>query len=81
MSSLVWSTSHRHAEELLEQDEEVFVDAINSSFVSLPLLKCVIPLSLYDGNIQTDQLECYCPLCLYKVDRKTGVFCDSKKEN
>uniref|UniRef100_A0A673AUZ2 Ubiquinone biosynthesis monooxygenase COQ6, mitochondrial n=1 Tax=Sphaeramia orbicularis TaxID=375764 RepID=A0A673AUZ2_9TELE len=32
-SSLVWSTSHRLAEELLELDEESFVDAINSAFV------------------------------------------------
>ncbi|KAA8582240.1 hypothetical protein FQN60_008980, partial [Etheostoma spectabile] len=31
-SSLVWSTSHRLAEELLELDEESFVDAINSAF-------------------------------------------------
>uniref|UniRef100_A0A665WYS5 Ubiquinone biosynthesis monooxygenase COQ6, mitochondrial n=1 Tax=Echeneis naucrates TaxID=173247 RepID=A0A665WYS5_ECHNA len=31
-SSLVWSTSHQHAEELLELDEESFVDAINSAF-------------------------------------------------
>lgn len=36
-SSLVWSTSHRLAEELLELDEESFVDAINSAFVSLAL--------------------------------------------
>uniref|UniRef100_A0AAQ5ZXQ0 Ubiquinone biosynthesis monooxygenase COQ6, mitochondrial n=1 Tax=Amphiprion ocellaris TaxID=80972 RepID=A0AAQ5ZXQ0_AMPOC len=34
-SSLVWSTSHRLAEELLELDEESFVDAINSAFVSV----------------------------------------------
>ncbi|KAI1895528.1 hypothetical protein AGOR_G00107180 [Albula goreensis] len=34
LSSLVWSTSHRHAEELLELDEESFVDAINSAFWS-----------------------------------------------
>ncbi|XP_076017847.1 ubiquinone biosynthesis monooxygenase COQ6, mitochondrial [Genypterus blacodes] len=33
-SSLVWSTSHRLAEELLEMDEESFVDAINSAFWS-----------------------------------------------
>ncbi|XP_072555375.1 ubiquinone biosynthesis monooxygenase COQ6, mitochondrial [Paramormyrops kingsleyae] len=33
-SSLVWSTSHRHAGELLELDEETFVDAINSAFWS-----------------------------------------------
>uniref|UniRef100_A0A4W5KHK2 Coenzyme Q6 monooxygenase n=1 Tax=Hucho hucho TaxID=62062 RepID=A0A4W5KHK2_9TELE len=33
-SSLVWSTSHRRAEELLQLDEESFVDAINSAFVS-----------------------------------------------
>uniref|UniRef100_A0A8C2BHE6 Ubiquinone biosynthesis monooxygenase COQ6, mitochondrial n=1 Tax=Cyprinus carpio TaxID=7962 RepID=A0A8C2BHE6_CYPCA len=31
-SSLVWSTSHQHAEELLQLDEESFVDAINSAF-------------------------------------------------
>uniref|UniRef100_A0A665WZF6 Ubiquinone biosynthesis monooxygenase COQ6, mitochondrial n=1 Tax=Echeneis naucrates TaxID=173247 RepID=A0A665WZF6_ECHNA len=34
-SSLVWSTSHQHAEELLELDEESFVDAINSAFVRI----------------------------------------------
>ncbi|KAM6960875.1 ubiquinone biosynthesis monooxygenase COQ6, mitochondrial [Aplochiton taeniatus] len=33
-SSLVWSTSHLHAEHLLELDEESFVDAINSAFWS-----------------------------------------------
>uniref|UniRef100_A0A8C4F2C6 Ubiquinone biosynthesis monooxygenase COQ6, mitochondrial n=1 Tax=Dicentrarchus labrax TaxID=13489 RepID=A0A8C4F2C6_DICLA len=33
-SSLVWSTTHRLAEELLELDEESFVDAINSAFWS-----------------------------------------------
>ncbi|XP_019940091.1 ubiquinone biosynthesis monooxygenase COQ6, mitochondrial [Paralichthys olivaceus] len=33
-SSLVWSTSHRLAEELLALDEESFVDAINSAFWS-----------------------------------------------
>lgn len=33
-SSLVWSTSHQQAEELLEMDEESFVDAINSAFWS-----------------------------------------------
>ncbi|XP_034530910.1 ubiquinone biosynthesis monooxygenase COQ6, mitochondrial isoform X1 [Notolabrus celidotus] len=33
-SSLVWSTSHRLAEELLDLDEESFVDAINSAFWS-----------------------------------------------
>lgn len=33
-SSLVWSTSHHHAEQLLELDEESFVDAINSAFWS-----------------------------------------------
>uniref|UniRef100_A0A3Q3A1P8 Coenzyme Q6, monooxygenase n=1 Tax=Kryptolebias marmoratus TaxID=37003 RepID=A0A3Q3A1P8_KRYMA len=33
-SSLVWSTSPRLAEELLELDEESFVDAINSAFWS-----------------------------------------------
>lgn len=33
-SSLVWSTSHHLAEELLEMDEESFVDAINSAFWS-----------------------------------------------
>ncbi|XP_028994414.1 ubiquinone biosynthesis monooxygenase COQ6, mitochondrial isoform X1 [Betta splendens] len=32
LSSLVWSTSHQLAEELLEMDEERFVDAINSAF-------------------------------------------------
>ncbi|XP_012707709.2 ubiquinone biosynthesis monooxygenase COQ6, mitochondrial [Fundulus heteroclitus] len=33
-SSLVWSTGHRLAEELLELDEESFVDAVNSAFWS-----------------------------------------------
>lgn len=33
-SSLVWSTSHHLAEELLELDEESFVDAVNSAFWS-----------------------------------------------
>uniref|UniRef100_A0A3P8UDK9 Ubiquinone biosynthesis monooxygenase COQ6, mitochondrial n=1 Tax=Cynoglossus semilaevis TaxID=244447 RepID=A0A3P8UDK9_CYNSE len=33
-SSLVWSTSHQTAEELLELDEESFVDAVNSAFWS-----------------------------------------------
>lgn len=43
-SSLVWSTSHRLAEELLELDEESFVDAINSAFVSLALTIKVLAL-------------------------------------
>lgn len=34
VSSLVWSTSHQLAEELLSLDEESFVDAVNSAFVS-----------------------------------------------
>uniref|UniRef100_A0A8C9N9F1 Ubiquinone biosynthesis monooxygenase COQ6, mitochondrial n=1 Tax=Serinus canaria TaxID=9135 RepID=A0A8C9N9F1_SERCA len=33
-SSLVWSTSHDHASELLAMDEESFVDSINSAFWS-----------------------------------------------
>ncbi|XP_060031458.1 ubiquinone biosynthesis monooxygenase COQ6, mitochondrial isoform X2 [Erinaceus europaeus] len=33
-SSLVWSTSHEHAAELVSMDEEKFVDAINSAFWS-----------------------------------------------
>uniref|UniRef100_A0A8C0VD51 Ubiquinone biosynthesis monooxygenase COQ6, mitochondrial n=1 Tax=Cyanistes caeruleus TaxID=156563 RepID=A0A8C0VD51_CYACU len=33
-SSLVWSTSHDHAAELLTMDEESFVDSINSAFWS-----------------------------------------------
>uniref|UniRef100_A0A8B9I4Y3 Ubiquinone biosynthesis monooxygenase COQ6, mitochondrial n=1 Tax=Anser brachyrhynchus TaxID=132585 RepID=A0A8B9I4Y3_9AVES len=32
--SLVWSTSHEHASELLTMDEEGFVDSINSAFWS-----------------------------------------------
>ncbi|XP_055448751.1 ubiquinone biosynthesis monooxygenase COQ6, mitochondrial isoform X2 [Psammomys obesus] len=32
LSSLVWSTSHDHAAELVGMDEEEFVDAINSAF-------------------------------------------------
>lgn len=36
LSSLVWSTSHEHAAELVSMDEEEFVDAINSAFVSTP---------------------------------------------
>lgn len=46
-SSLVWSTSHRLAEELLELDEESFVDAINSAFVSLPPSFKLLKLYLY----------------------------------
>uniref|UniRef100_A0A8C5EJY8 Ubiquinone biosynthesis monooxygenase COQ6, mitochondrial n=1 Tax=Gouania willdenowi TaxID=441366 RepID=A0A8C5EJY8_GOUWI len=38
-SSLVWSTSHQHAEELLQLDQESFVDAINSAFVSVETFK------------------------------------------
>ncbi|XP_004698764.1 ubiquinone biosynthesis monooxygenase COQ6, mitochondrial [Echinops telfairi] len=34
LSSLVWSTSHEHAAELVSMDEEQFVDAINSAFWS-----------------------------------------------
>ncbi|XP_074221365.1 ubiquinone biosynthesis monooxygenase COQ6, mitochondrial isoform X7 [Camelus bactrianus] len=34
LSSLVWSTSHEHAAELVSMDEEKFVDAINSAFWS-----------------------------------------------
>lgn len=34
-SSLVWSTSPERAAELLGMDEESFVDAVNSAFVSL----------------------------------------------
>ncbi|XP_028678168.2 ubiquinone biosynthesis monooxygenase COQ6, mitochondrial [Erpetoichthys calabaricus] len=33
-SSLVWSTSHQHAEDLLSLDEETFTDAVNSAFWS-----------------------------------------------
>ncbi|NXU55695.1 COQ6 monooxygenase, partial [Turnix velox] len=33
-SSLVWSTSHEHAAQLLAMDEESFVDSINSAFWS-----------------------------------------------
>ncbi|XP_067848112.1 ubiquinone biosynthesis monooxygenase COQ6, mitochondrial [Heptranchias perlo] len=34
VSSLVWSTSHQHASDLLSMNEETFVDAINSAFWS-----------------------------------------------
>ncbi|XP_058285317.1 ubiquinone biosynthesis monooxygenase COQ6, mitochondrial isoform X4 [Hylobates moloch] len=34
LSSLVWSTSHEHAAELVSMDEETFVDAVNSAFWS-----------------------------------------------
>uniref|UniRef100_A0A667GQL3 Ubiquinone biosynthesis monooxygenase COQ6, mitochondrial n=1 Tax=Lynx canadensis TaxID=61383 RepID=A0A667GQL3_LYNCA len=34
LSSLVWSTSHEHAAELVSMEEEKFVDAINSAFWS-----------------------------------------------
>ncbi|XP_068948279.1 ubiquinone biosynthesis monooxygenase COQ6, mitochondrial isoform X4 [Petaurus breviceps papuanus] len=34
MSSLVWSTSHEHAAELVSMEEENFLDAINSAFWS-----------------------------------------------
>lgn len=36
LSSLVWSTSHDHAAELVSMGEEEFVDAINSAFVRIP---------------------------------------------
>ena len=35
LSSLVWSTSHEHAAGLVSMEEEEFVDAINSAFVSI----------------------------------------------
>uniref|UniRef100_A0A667XEE9 Ubiquinone biosynthesis monooxygenase COQ6, mitochondrial n=1 Tax=Myripristis murdjan TaxID=586833 RepID=A0A667XEE9_9TELE len=51
-SSLVWSTSHGHAEELLQLDEESFVDAINSAFVSLsPDFICTRAGSLFRGAL------------------------------
>lgn len=34
LSSLVWSTSHEHAAQLVSMDEEKFVDAVNSAFWS-----------------------------------------------
>ncbi|XP_059038833.1 ubiquinone biosynthesis monooxygenase COQ6, mitochondrial isoform X2 [Mustela lutreola] len=34
LSSLVWSTSHEHAAELVGMDEEKFVDTVNSAFWS-----------------------------------------------
>ncbi|KAM9067373.1 ubiquinone biosynthesis monooxygenase COQ6, mitochondrial [Sarcophilus harrisii] len=34
LSSLVWSTSHEHAKELVSMEEENFLDAINSAFWS-----------------------------------------------
>ncbi|KAJ7344982.1 hypothetical protein JRQ81_000932 [Phrynocephalus forsythii] len=34
VSSLVWSTSHEHASQLLSMDEESFVDSVNSAFWS-----------------------------------------------
>lgn len=40
LSSLVWSTSHEHAAELVRMDEEQFVDAVNSAFVSVDLFLC-----------------------------------------
>lgn len=44
LSSLVWSTSHAHAAELVSMDEEKFVDAINSAFVSITSLLDVVGL-------------------------------------
>lgn len=41
LSSLVWSTSHEHAAELVSMEEEEFVDAINSAFVSITCRWCV----------------------------------------
>lgn len=58
-SSLVWSTSHRLAEELLELDEESFVDAINSAFVSVEL-----PTELLMLYLQS--VRC-CNICLSSV--------------
>lgn len=37
LSSLVWSTSHEHAAELVGMDEEKFVDTVNSAFVSISM--------------------------------------------
>ncbi|KAJ6655648.1 hypothetical protein lerEdw1_004884 [Lerista edwardsae] len=37
LSSLVWSTSHEHASQLQNMDEESFVDTVNSAFVSIVL--------------------------------------------
>uniref|UniRef100_V9KLF4 Ubiquinone biosynthesis monooxygenase COQ6, mitochondrial n=3 Tax=Callorhinchus milii TaxID=7868 RepID=V9KLF4_CALMI len=34
LSSLVWSTSHQHASDLVSMDQETFVDSINSAFWS-----------------------------------------------
>lgn len=42
LSSLVWSTSHEHAAELVSMEEEEFVDAINSAFVSITCRWCVV---------------------------------------
>lgn len=41
LSSLVWSTSHEHAAELVSMEEEEFVDAINSAFgeYHLPMMR------------------------------------------
>ena len=38
-SSLVWSTSHSHAKDLVEMDEEAFASEINTAFVSTVVMK------------------------------------------
>lgn len=62
-SSLVWSASHQLAEELLELDEERFVDAINSAFVSLSLNHCCIYTQIPHLTLKMLQHFCICVQC------------------
>lgn len=63
-SSLVWSTSHQLAEELLEMDEEHFVDAINSAFVSLALTIKLLMLYLHSHSTSvTEDVATFLYLC------------------
>ena len=64
-SSLVWSTSHRLAEELLALDEESFVDEINSAFVSFALIIDRPMLYLHSDSTWFTQLMQY--FCLWAV--------------
>ncbi|KAJ7399537.1 Ubiquinone biosynthesis monooxygenase COQ6, mitochondrial [Pitangus sulphuratus] len=56
-SSLVWSTSHEHASELLAMDEESFVDSINSAFVSISLMAGLVCLFQWSNINHSDFID------------------------
>lgn len=78
-SSLVWSTSHKLAEELLELDEESFVDAINSAFVS-PVTADVVfsQISHLSGRCcNICVFMCSVGCCMWQEFSLGTLFCDS----